>query len=345
MTAKAVDPKRRSLEAPFTRLLANGWQPIPNADKTCLRKGWSTVKIDERQARLWDRSTRWPAIGLRVNPPMLVVDCDVPDETLMQQVREMLGRVVPVVLDEGLERIGRPPKAAFFLRTTPARTSCCRSGAGPRRGSRVMLRTRTQILSGSRCSQVAVALRSSVRSGHTRTIRTAVSRWNIAGSENSPLERRLDSLPVIGRKETLAILDGAEVIFRTAGMKVVQGTRASTGLGPPPSRFDLTDETVFEAGFQNGLVEVNRDELADMVREAEKLGRPRVRVTGSFTGDPQSKGSLRGLVSIGRHGVTIYDTKEHITHRPAKADPSKGPLSPEFVAEMQAIFAAFGRKD
>ena len=111
-----VNPKRRSLEGAFVRLLANGWQPIPNADKSCLRKGWSKVKIDERQARLWDRSTRWPAIGLRVKPPMLVVDCDVPDETLMQQVREMLGRVVPVVLDEGLERIGRPPKAAFFLR-------------------------------------------------------------------------------------------------------------------------------------------------------------------------------------------------------------------------------------
>jgi hypothetical protein len=340
-----INQKRRSLEAPFVRLLANGWQPLPNADKSCLMKGWSTVLIDERQVRRWDRSTRWPAIGLRVKPPMLVIDCDVPDETLMQQVREMLGRVAPVVLDEGLERIGRPPKAAFFLRydtgtdeLLPFRhRATLRFTCDPADKDADTFRIE-MFAGGGGAAQIGGF------GSHSRHPDGSVAleyRW----VGDSPLERRLDSLPVIRRKETFAILDGAEAIFRAAGMKVVQGTRASTGLGPPPSRFDLTDETVFEVAFQDGTFEVNLDELADMVRGAEKRGWPRVRVTGSFTNDPQSKGSLRGLVSMGRHGVTIFDTKEHITHRPAKADPSKKPLSPEFVAEMQAIFAAFGGKD
>ena len=37
-------------------------------------------------------------------------------------------------------------------------------------------------------------------------------------------------------------------------------------------------------------------------------------ITGSFTGDTASKGSNRCLCSIGRYGLTIWDSKTNITH-------------------------------
>jgi hypothetical protein len=336
-----INTKRRPPEETprhgwFAQLLANGYQPLPNENKVCRRKGWGKINIDETQARRWDRSTRWPAIGLRVRPPLLVVDCDVPDESLMRSVREMLP---PAVLD-GLERIGRPPKAAFFLRyeTTDGELLPFR-----RRWSRRFTRDpddkdadtfQIEIFGGGGgAAQIGAFGPHSLHPDGSVALEYA---W----VGDSPLERRLDTLPVIGRKETFAIIDGAEAIFAAAGLKVAAGTRRSKADKPPPL-YDLTPETVFEAGFRDGIIEVDRKGLAKLVREAKASGGPRVRVTGSFTGDPNSNGSLRGLVSIGRSGVTIVDTKDWVTHKPVEADPNM-PLSDEFAAELEAIFAAFG---
>ena len=63
-----------SVKQLFPQLFKNGFTPLPNRDKVCMLPKWSTIEVDEWQCNRWARQLRWPAIGLRVEPPLLVLD-------------------------------------------------------------------------------------------------------------------------------------------------------------------------------------------------------------------------------------------------------------------------------
>ena len=245
---------------------------------------------------------------------------------------------------DGLERIGRPPKAAFFLRydtgdgeLLPFRRRATRRFTHDPEDKDADTFQIEMFAGGGGAAQIGAF---GPHSHHPDGSVALEYRW-VGDFAAGAAARR----PAGDRPER-------DVRDHRRCRGDLRGGRDEAGSGDaeehtadkPLSRYDLTPETVFEAEcHRHGTVEVDRTSSPSWSGRPRSSGGPRVRVTGSFTGDPTSKGSLRGLVSIGRGGITIVDTKTGITHRPAKADPSV-PLSDEFAAELQAIFDAFRRE-
>jgi hypothetical protein len=312
----------------FLALLRNGYVPLPNADKSCRLPGWSSVEVDEEQATLWDRSVRFPAVGLRVEPPLLVVDMDVPEAIAAARLREVIAAVAPNVL-AGLERIGSPPKAAFFLRYEGSDSFRLRQTRIFKRDpeDRDSPSVRVQIFGGG-----GGAAQFGAFGPHSFGADGQIAKlYSWVGP--SPAEVPLAALPAIGRHEVFAICDEAETVFKAAGLRVAGGVRGEAVI---VDAYDLDEASVFEGEFGEVF---DIAALADAVAAQKTAGGPRVRVTGSFTGDPHSTGSLRCLVSVDLEGdVVIHDTKTNTTHRLRVKDPGK----PDYDAEFAELLRKMG---
>jgi hypothetical protein len=103
------------------------------------------------------------------------------------------------------------------------------------------------------------------------------------------------------------------------GLEQVFGQHRPLADYRPKQVFDIEAETVFtDAEGYSFTVK----ELTDYIAFESRGGaRPRVMITGSFTGDTASKGSNRCLCSIGRYGLTIWDSKTNISHHLVSAKP------------------------
>ena len=304
----------------FPQLLANGYVPLPNRDKVCMLKGWPMVLVDEAQCRRWSRSAKWPAIGLRTDAPLLVIDLDLPDAAVLAAVRA----VAPRAVLDGLERIGNPPKTAFFLRMStadePFREMHTRRYHNDRNPPDAFA---VQAFGGGPGAQVgAFGPHSHDDAGNV--IRTY--RWI---NDRSPANVPLRDLPELTRAEVNAFLVAAEaVIAAQPGMTVDAQTKA--GESYFEQRYWLDDTMVFRdaEGFEYSL-----DELREEAKARTKL-KQAFFITGSFTGDPHSKGSPRCRVrwSEGK-GVIITDYKDHVTSRELRV-----PDDPELDRLMAEIF-------
>jgi hypothetical protein len=295
-----------SVRSLFPQLVSRGWTPLPNRDKACMLPGWPAVEVDAAQAHRWSRQTRWPAIGLRVEPPLLVLDYDLPHPEIARAIRDITPRAV---LEGALERVGHPPKVAFFLRMDPRDEPFYR------------LSTFRYAFIGEAKPTFAVEAFSGGGGGkqfgafgpHSHDESGAVLRTYAWIGGRSPATVSLNELPVLRRAEVAEHLDTIDpVLARWPGL--VRDENSVAGESQQQDSHDLTEDSVFHD------VEGNQYTFAEVCKRAQslhELKQENLRLTGSFTGDPRSTGSPRCKVFWSeRTGLSIVDFKTGITHRP-----------------------------
>jgi hypothetical protein len=298
-----MDNDTLSVRNLFMQVWANGYTPLANLDKRCLLKGWPTLRVDQRQVELWSRSRRWPAIGLRLEPPLVVVDIDVLDAALAMAIARLLPR-------NALRRVGQPPKMALFLRYDgePFYRIATRRWAPDAAIPRPAWSAVEVFAAGGGGKQFGCfgPHKTDDKSG------AVLSRYDWPGGR-SPANTPLSGLPVIRLDTVLSVVSTAEHWFAEQGFSVDRITRG--GMHRVDQVFDLDAGMV----FRGDAVEYGLPALETAARAAMVKGR-QIRVTGSFTGDPHSGGSLRCRVGISHlDRVYIHDFKSGLTHHPKDA--------------------------
>jgi hypothetical protein len=286
----------------FPQLLMNGYIPIPNRDKVCMLPKWSTILVDERQCKLWTRQSRWPAIGLRVEPPLLVLDNDLPHPDIAKAARS----IMPAKARAGLERLGSPPKTAFFLRLKEGEEVF--REAHTRRYRRDGAAFAVQAFAGG-----GGAAQFGAFGPHSHDEHGAVLKTYSWVRDRSPANVPIGKLPELTRAEVFAYLDAVDTLLADWPGMVVD-TLTKLGEAYQAQAYDLTDDMSF---VDADGVEYSLEELIDEVRARKELRQPSLRLTGSFTGDTASSGSPRCKVYwSARNGLSIVDFKTGTTHRP-----------------------------
>jgi hypothetical protein len=288
----------------FPQLFKNGYVPLPNRDKACMLPGWPTVNVDEAQVHRWARQTRWPAIGLRVEPPLLVIDLDLPDVDILKAVED----ITPSIVFDGLERVGSPPKTAFFLRMSEE-DKLFRE-----------LHTRRYHFEGKPKPTFAVQAFGGGGGGaqmgafgpHSHDDAGNVLKTYRWVGDRSPATVPLSELPIMRRAEVAAFLDEVDVLL-TAWPGMVADESTSSGEAHQDHLYDLTDDKVY---VDAEAVEYTLEELIAEAKARHELKQPKLRLTGSFTDDATSSGSPRCKVhySVRKETVTVVDFKTGITH-------------------------------
>lgn len=302
----------------FPQLFANGYVPLANKDKACLLKKWPTIEVDERQCRLWARSG-YKAIGLRVEPPLLVWDLDLPDPDVVAAVRAMLPRYL---LEGALERIGSPPKVAFFLRLDEADEPF--RELHTKNFHKDEQKFAVQVFGGKPPHPQIGAF-----GPHSHKDGKVVRYYSWVG--RSPADTPIGQLPMMRRAEVYELLDQIGAVL-AAWPGMAEDTTSKSGGGFQSQVYDLTEDTVYRDTDGNSYTHA---ELIAEARSRKALGEASLKITGSFTNDPKSTGSARAKVSWSKaHGLAVVDFKTHTTHRPSK------PVdAPEIEAMFNEIFS------
>jgi len=267
---------------------------------------WSTIEVDERQCRLWSRQNRWPAIGLRIEPPLLVLDYDIPDIDILKAIED----ITPGAVFDGLERRGNPPKTAFFLRL--AEGDEVFREAHTRRYHRDGVAFAVQAFAGG-----GGAAQFGCFGPHSHDEHGAVLRTYSWVDDRSPATVPIGELPELTRAEVFAHLDAVDALLAAwRGLSVDAQSRH--GQVYQAQAYDLTNEMMFIDAEGS---EYSLEELTDEARARKELGQANLRLTGSFTGDGASSGSPRCKVYwSARSGLSIVDFKTGTTHRPATGE-------------------------
>jgi len=309
----------------FPQLLRNGYVPIPNYDKVCKLPGWPSILVDEDQCRKWARQLRWTAIGLRVEQPLLVMDFDLPDPAVMDAIRA----IAPAAVLGGLERIGNPPKTAFFLRMNEAddpfremHTRRYHFEGRPKPAFQV------QAFGGGHGAQVG-AFGPHSHDDHGNVLLT----YQWIGP--SPADVPIDQLPEMTRAEVNEFLSAVDVRLAAYSGLVVD-TESKSGEVYYEQHYWLDDSMVFKdaEGFEYTL-----DELREEAKARTKLKQD-FRITGSFTNDPHSTGSARCRVRWSESkGLAITDYKNQVTSRELRIpdDPELDKLFAEIFTPKRAV--------
>lgn len=297
-----MDSAIHSVRSLFPQVFANGFTPIPNFDKRCFLKGWPTIRVDERQVALWSRTKRWKAMGLRMKPPLLVVDIDVLDARLVAEIEALLPKGT-------LRRIGKAPKTAHFLRFEGEAFHRIRT----RRWAADTTIEKPQwsaveIFAGGGGGHQFGAFGPHKIDDDTKEV-LSTYQWP---DGRDPSNTCLSDLPTIDAAAVWRLANAAEALFKTHGFTLDTFTRG--GAHQVDQVFDL-DGQVFEGdGVAYDLSSLEAEARVAMVKGGQ------VRVTGSFTGDPFSVGSLRCRAGISHFNrVYIHDFKTGLTHHPSDA--------------------------
>jgi hypothetical protein len=289
----------------FPQLLKNGYVPIPNRDKACYLPKWPTIEVDEYQCQRWARQHKWPAIGLRVEPPLLVLDYDIPDINILAALED----ITPTIVFDGLERHGNPPKTAFFLRLAD--------------GEEAFHEAHTRRFTFTGTPKPAFAVQAFAGGGggqqfgafgpHSHDAQGQVLRTYSWVDGRSPATVHIDELPELTRAQVFALLDAADKVLANWPGLTLDPKSRPLGEGHQEQAYDLTEDMLFR---DVEGVEYTYAELTEEAKARKELGQPVMRVTGSFTSDPVSSGSPRAKVYWGHNGISIHDFKTGITHRP-----------------------------
>jgi hypothetical protein len=303
----------------FPQLYKNGYVPLPNRDKECHLKRWPKIVVDEAQCRKWARSTRWSAIGIRAVPPLLVWDLDLPQVDVCNAIRAILPRVVLA----GLERIGNPPKTAFFMRMSGEPFYEMRT----RRYTLDDKSFQVEAFAGGGAGKQIGAFGPHSYDDAGNVLKTYT--W-VGGL--SPANVRLCDLPIMSREEVAAVLDQAdEVLAAWPGMAVDLKSKKGERGGHKPM-YILDDSMVF---VDAGGFEYNLEALAAEAKARRKLGLDPLMITGSFLKEPDSKGSPRCRVRWSDTlGVSVTDYKHQATYRSVHAESPLDEASVEFLNQI-----------
>jgi hypothetical protein len=235
----------------------------------------------------------------------LVLDYDLPDAAIAAAVRKVIPKAARLA---GLERVGSPPKTAFFLRLAA--------------GEEIFREAHTRRYHFEGQPKPAFAVQAFAGGGgaaqfgafgpHSHDDAGKVLKTYAWTADRSPANVPIGDLPELTRAEVFEALDAADAILRGFPGLVID-VASKAGEVHQAQIYDITDGTVFVdvEGF-----EYNCEELVAEAKARKALGEPNLRLTGSFTGDPTSSGSPRAKVHWSKAGgLSIVDFKAGVTHR------------------------------
>jgi hypothetical protein len=242
-----------------------------------------------------------------MEPPLLVLDFDIPDRDILNAIEG----ITPSVVFDGLERHGNVPKTAFFLRMDE-RDEAFRT-----------LRTHRYHLNGD--PKKAFALEAFAGGGggaqvgafgpHSHDDAGNVLRTYSWVGERSPATVPLADLPVMRRAEVAAFVDEVDALL--AGWPGMQKDERHDrgGDGSQEQVNSITEDTVFVDA--DGCEWTYAEAVAN-AKALHELKQPQMRVTGSFANDGMpSSGSARCKIHWNpRTGLSVVDFRTGITHHP-----------------------------
>ncbi|WP_156032050.1 DUF5906 domain-containing protein [Shinella sp. DD12] len=297
-----------------TRLktLENGYTPIRNRDKATYMKGWPDTEITEAEIKSWSRMRRDAATGIRVENGLAVIDVDVDDKGMVETFRGIMMDVVPELeLEETpwLERHSGKAKVAWFFRTDEPfgkLKTAVFVPPGFKPDDPDAPTGFVEIFGGASARQFGAF------GPHSHDERGAVVRSYCWG-ERSPLDTRLEELPVITKVQFVELSHRFAEALKAASWTIQPLTRFSDHAGGRD--FKLTEDGPYHCidGVSRSLTEL----------QAAAGGRDALRCSMSWKEGPQAKNRTRGLVGLTAKGVVfVHDTQDAVTYLPISAKPT-----------------------
>lgn len=311
MTAGSTDSgKSRDKQPDFDeitalrlKLVANGYEVIPNLDKRTFMKDWPKLPQDEATIRSWARRhSRYAATGLRLGGNLAAIDADVIDEDLMERIAirwEEMFEEWGIDLDQVMIRgTTASCKEAWFVRTEEKfgriHTHRWRApGAGPDDPT-----AHVEIFGGASARQFGAFGPHSVDERERE-----VSRYDW-GDGPAPDTLPLSALPELSKQQLHQLVDEAELIIKDAGYEKV--ALSQSGEDRAERVYDLTEDMSFDCddGVVRGLAELR-----------EAVGAGEMRCSASWLEGPEARRTDRCLVFLERSGgVAIWETSSGVTH-------------------------------
>lgn len=294
------------------QLLANGYSPIRNRDKTTYLKDWPNIEITEEVILDWGRrNKRDRATGLRVENGLVAIDIDIDDQDAVDALADAATEIVPLLADETvpwLERSSGKAKVAWFFRVDEPfgrlhTRRWVKPGQTAEDGTHVL-----EVFGGASSRQMG-AFGPHTVGADGEVLRSYV--WRDA----SPADTPLDQLLVLTKAQCAAIVDAAEALLEARGWTPV--ARTAKGENSTDRIYDLEEHMLFDV--HEGPRNVPMLELKAMA-EASEDG---LRTSASWLEGPDPRRSPdRCLVSITRAGfLAVWDSATGVTHIEAAGKP------------------------
>jgi Family of unknown function (DUF5906) len=292
------------------QLITQGYTPLPNRGKQTFLKAWPSLVIDEAVVRSWDtgQHARDRSTGIRLDPPLAMIDLDCGDERLRRMFWARAQRVLPQ-LGQALER-GRTgsAKVAWLVRAKVPFV---------RKASHVWQKVDGQI------AQLELH-------GGGRTLTGGASRQMGAFGPHSPHSdylwkdgRSPLTVPVVELVELPEEAFGSlgDIFDEVAGnlfwAKINVGRKSDEAA---ELAFDLVDSMQFH--MQGGGL-LSLDELSQEA-EAHDGSEGYLRCDASAFRRESDNRSVCSVTWHHSHGVRIYDFATGIAHHRQAADPERG---------------------
>ena len=288
------------------QLLANGYTPLANDDKRCMLPGWPTLAVDKQQIAEWAEQLRYLATGVRVEPPLAVIDVDIDDACVIDEILDVLPDEISSKLETAPERYGKGEKVAWFIRADKpfGRIASAAFVDGPDPEAEDAVLERIECFGGTSARQFGAY------GAHT-VGRDKVEVW-YGWTDADLTETPLDTLPELTQTEIEKVCDVASEVM--AGRGWSRHERSKTGHTVERVVYDLHDSMVFETR-EDG--ERSLDELRELADAAGS-----VRLSASWLEGPGARNTTRCIASLDASGgLQIYETAEGVVHKPESADP------------------------
>lgn len=298
-------------------LLRNGYTPLPNVDKRCMLKGWTTVEVTDAEIEAWETgaAARFTATGLRVDDDLVVVDVDFDDEALVGDLWEAFREIVPAGAPV-LARAGRGWKEAWVLRADKPLYARRSAAFAPLGGDDDGPLSFVEVFGGASKRLGKASRQIGAFGWHTKPRAGTPAIEYAWVSDHTPETLPKDALAVVTEQDVLAFLDRAAEIAKRHGYEQV-GSSAD-GSSEPLVAYDLDDTMVFRCND-----DIDRS-LAELTAAAKPktAGARQLRCDASFTG-ARSTNRERCLIGwSSAHGVYVWEPASYTTHYAAKAAPT-----------------------
>jgi len=294
------------LNALRNKLLENGWIPIPNIDKQPGPFDWQKLTPTPELIRRWGRSTKWLATGVRIEPPLAVIDSDIADPQAQVAVRRAWEACFPWIFDDCdvplLERGNTiNGKLAYFVRCDEpfGRIHSARwrqPGADEDDPGAVI-----EIFGGASPRQFG-AYGPHQHDSSGQVISEYV--WTVDAPESVPVA----ALPTMPKAALFRLLDIAEATLKRLGWTKVE--RSAKGESWPAQLYDLVPELRFDCS----------DGMTRTMEELKAAAGGSMRCSTSW----KNRGSNRQKCTTGLDhdgGLYVHDFEDDVTHHEAQFDP------------------------
>lgn len=295
------------------QLLENGYTPIRNRDKATYLPGWPTLEVTPEVIDEWARRHgRDLATGLRIENGLCAIDVDIDDQEVVDLIADALMDIAPVLADEDtpwLERSSGRAKVMWLFRVDePFGRLHSRRWLRPGETAEENDTQFVEVFGGASARQFGVF------GPHTVAEDGTVVR-SYSWRDLSPLDVRVDELPVLTKGQLAALVDAAEQIMREAGWTPV--ALSSVGENAASRVYDLVPEMSFDCS--DGVTRTLDELRAVLAAEGETAG---LRCSASWLEGPSAKRRDRCLVSLSRGGrVVVWESATGVTHMEAAAAP------------------------